>query len=135
MAVYTADAGGRVLKETLLNGAYVQSTVQAAGVNVQGLAVDEAGDVFTADFDNNRVLKETPTTSGFIQTTALAGGLTNPRGITLDASGTLYIADAGANRIVKETPSGSGYVESTLNSGLVSPEQRGAGWQRECIYC
>jgi streptogramin lyase len=82
-----------------------------------GVAVDAAGDLFIADYENNRVREVSP--SGTI--TTVAGGGTSglgdggpataaelvfPSGVAVDAAGDLFIADQDNNRIRKVSPSG-----------------------------
>jgi sugar lactone lactonase YvrE len=75
------------------------------------LAVDRRGNVYIADYDNNRIRQVTR--DGLIRTVAGNGGtgatgdggsavdasVGGPRGIAVDAVGNLYIAQAEANRI------------------------------------
>ena len=82
------------------------------------VAVDPAGNVYIADFGNNRVRKVGA--DGNIVTIAGSGlqgfagdgaaatqaGLNGPLGLAADASG-VYIADSGNNRIRKVTPDGN----------------------------
>ncbi len=82
-----------------------------------GVAVDAAGNLYIADYSNQRIRKVT--TSGVISTyvgngtqgvlgdggAATAAELTNPYGVAFDAIGNLYIADA-SNRIRKVTTTG-----------------------------
>ena|GEM_PF-293943 len=75
-----------------------------------GVAVDLNGNVYVADYGNNRIRKLIAAT-GAIETvagggTALGDGglatsakLVNPIGVATDPSGNLYIADTGNNRI------------------------------------
>ena len=78
-----------------------------------GVAVDASGNLFIADYDNNRIRKVS--TSGIITTVAgdasigyagNGGAATNasldsPRGVVVDASGNLFIADTFNNRVRK----------------------------------
>ena len=84
-----------------------------------GIAVDGAGNLYIADFSNNRVRKVS--TGGTITTVAGNGNsgysgdggpainaqLNTPTAVALDGSGNLYIADAGNNVIRVVSPNGS----------------------------
>jgi uncharacterized protein (TIGR03437 family) len=90
-----------------------------------GIAFDNAGNLYIADTNNNRVRRID--TSGNVQTVAGDGGpiysddaacitdqdafLNHPRAVAIDSAGDLYIADTGKNRIRKITPDGT---ESTV---------------------
>jgi alpha-tubulin suppressor-like RCC1 family protein/sugar lactone lactonase YvrE len=94
-------------------------------VNANGLALDNAGDVFVADTGNNRVV-EIPA-SGAAQT-VVGAGLTFPGGLPLsapdavavDPAGDVFIADTGNNRVV-EVPVGGG-APVTVGTGLSAPQ-------------
>src|ERR1051326_5130759 len=82
------------------------------------IAVDSAGNIYIAEWSNNRVRKVS--TSGTITTFAGTGAggfggdggpatdaaLNSPEGVAVDAAGNVYIADAFNNRIRKVDPSG-----------------------------
>jgi serine/threonine protein kinase, bacterial len=64
----------------------------------QGLAVDSAGTVYVADF-NNRVVKLTAGSTN--QTVLPFTGLNYPEGVAADGQGSVYVADRGNNRVLK----------------------------------
>jgi sugar lactone lactonase YvrE len=96
------------------------------------VAVDEAGNVFIADFGNNRV--RMLNRAGLLTTVAGAerGGfsgddsaassaeLRRPSDMTMDASGNLFIADQGNHRIRKVDP--AGIITTVAGSGSVGSE-------------
>jgi len=91
------------------------------------VAVDSAGNLFIADFDNQRIRKVSA--SGIITTVAgngtqgfsgdggpaTAASLYYPSGVAVDASGNLFIADSGNSRIRKV--SASGIITTVAGSG------------------
>jgi serine/threonine protein kinase, bacterial len=64
----------------------------------QGLAVDNAGAVYVADF-NNRVVKLAAGSN--TQTVLPFTGLNYPEGVAVDGQGNVYVADRGNNRVLK----------------------------------
>ena len=91
----------------------VQTMLGSGFSGPTGVAVDGAGDVFIADFDNNRVV-ELPAGGG-AQTT-VGTGLYEPTGVAVDGAGDLFIADDGDSRVV-EVPAGGG-TQITVVTGL-----------------
>lgn len=87
------------------------SSATSAQLNTPvGLAVDSAGNLYIADFGNNRIRKVTPgntisTVAGTAQGFGGDGGLATaaqlnaPQGVALDKAGNLYITDTLNNRL------------------------------------
>ncbi|MCX6396057.1 MAG: PxKF domain-containing protein [Propionibacteriales bacterium] len=82
-----------------------------------GVAVDGSGNVYIADYGNNRVEQVTPggqlsviagTSSQGAPTAgpATSSNLNSPAGVAVDGSGNVYIADQGNHRVEQVTPGG-----------------------------
>ncbi|MGA9670615.1 MAG: chitobiase/beta-hexosaminidase C-terminal domain-containing protein [Terracidiphilus sp.] len=96
--------------------------------NPQGIAVDDFGNIYIADFSNYVIRKVD--SNGIITTVAgngtqgisADGGpatsaeLANPLGVAVDRSGNLYIADIGSYRIRQVTS--DGIINTVAGSGL-----------------
>ncbi len=78
------------------------------------MAVDGTGDVFIADYGNNRVVEVTPSGT---QTT-VASGLSLPTGVAVDGTGDVFIAEYFNDQVVEVTPS---RTQTTVGSGLLGP--------------
>ncbi len=104
-----------------------QVNINGMGTNAlfeapSGAAVDSAGNIYVADFDNNTVKKISST--GVVTTLAGSAGnygstdglgtnalFNGPEGVAVDNGGNVYVADSGNNTIRKITPAG---IVSTL---------------------
>ena len=99
----------------------------------EGLAVDDAGNVYVADSGNNCIRKITPsgdvstlagtTQSGYMDGTGTSARFNMPCGVAVFTNGVVYVADTGNNRIRKivtnvvTTYAGSGVAGNTNGMG------------------
>ena len=120
--VYIADSGNQqLLKESLVNGAYVQSVIRSGIAGLKGIAVDGSGNLYVVVSQPAEVLKETLTASGYSESVIPARGLITPVGVAVDGLGNLYIADGGLKHLVKEIWSGSSYTQVSVGGGFIQP--------------
>jgi sugar lactone lactonase YvrE len=110
---YTLSFDNEVVKYPAGGG---QTTLPLTGLgNPEGLAVDSHGDVFVADYLNNRIVEAIPSGNTYIQTLVpVTRTLSLPEAVAVDGSGNLYISDTYNYRVLKETKSGSGWSESIV---------------------
>jgi len=124
--VYAADSSNRRICKvspagvvTTLAGStkgYADGTGAAAKFDdPAGVAVDASGNVYVADWGNNRIRKVSPvgvvttlagSTRGYSDGTGASAKFSNPTGVAVDEAGNVYVADWGNNRIRKVSPAG-----------------------------
>lgn len=123
-AVVLKDITGNVIATGYLQGTGIgpqvnflpgtQSVILSGStVNPTGLAVDGGGNLYVFNSSNTSLLKETPSTNGYTQTT-VATGLSIATQVAVDGAGNVYIADTENQRVLKETPAASGYIQSIV---------------------
>ena len=134
--IYIADTSNKRLRRVALDG--VIATLAGSGADTDGggyggdggpataaklaepygIASDDAGNIYIADYRNSRIRRVTA--SGTISTVAGSGDtgydgdggpatskrLFRPRGVAVAGDGTLYIADTGNSRIRRVDPAG-----------------------------
>ncbi len=83
------------------------TTLGSTGVEPFGIAIDSAGNIYTANDGSNTVTKITP--AGVA--TTLGSTELNPRGIVIDSTGNIYTANYGSNTVTKISPAG---ISTTL---------------------
>jgi uncharacterized protein (TIGR03437 family) len=103
----------------------------------EGLAVDSSGNLYIADWGNNRIRR---VSNGVIATVAGSGTggfsgdngpatsaeLWSPQGVAVDSAGNVYIADNDNNRIRILTPSGARCTYSVTPASLQAPALGGS---------
>jgi sugar lactone lactonase YvrE len=131
--IYVADSGNNRIRKITLRGdvTTIAGTGQPGATDgaadaaqfsgPAGVAVDEAGNVYVADFYNHRIRKITPDGSvstlagsgdaGFADGRGESAQFNGPRSVAVDSAGNVYVADFYNHRIRKITPGG---VVSTL---------------------
>ena len=124
--VYVADSGNDKIRKitpagvvTTLAGSGAEGAADGTGnaasfSDCEGVAVDNAGNVYVADSNNNKIRKITPT--GVVTTLAgsgrrgdqdgIAASFSDCSGVALDSNGNVYVADLNNNKIRKITPAG-----------------------------
>jgi hypothetical protein len=87
----------------------------------QGVAVDQAGNVWVANAGNNSVSLFNSTGAAVSGSTGYtAGGLNAPYAIALDQSGNAWVANSGNNTVTELSPSGS-LLAGASGNGLNAP--------------
>ena len=132
--LYVADCGNHTIRKIKPVGAdwEVSTLAGLAGVNgtadgtnsdarfyfPEGVAVDSAGNLYVADFQNHTIRKITAVGADWVVSTVagLAGvsgstdgtggnaRFTNPDGVAVDSAGNIYVADYGNHTIRKGVP-------------------------------
>jgi len=108
--------------------------------NPAGLAVDGAGNLYIADYGNNRIRKVDAATQNIFTVAgagtagykgdggqALTALLSSPNGVAIDGKGDLYIGDYANNRIRRVTSSGTMYTTISTVAGDGTTVYKGEG--------
>ena len=105
-----------------------------AGENAQfydpiGIAVDEQGNIYVGDANNNRIRKITPngvvstlagSTAGYADGTGGSAQFDFPNGVAVDAQGNVYVADSYNHKIRKVSPNGEVSTLAGSTQGLAN---------------
>lgn len=110
---------------------YIYSNISIAGSSIlgttgiapQGITIDGAGNVYTANYSSDNVSKITPSgVSTILGTTGI-----NPYSITIDGAGNIYTANTGSNNVTKITPLGVSTIIGTTGTQPTGIAIDGAG--------
>jgi uncharacterized protein YjiK len=140
--LYVADTDNHTIRKvtsagvvsTIAGFAGIYGSTDGTGSNARfsyptGIAVDNAGNLYVADNDNNEIRKITPVGTNWVVSTIAgsnSGSLGSadgtgsnaqfwrPCGIAVDKAGNLYVADTYNFTIRKITPVGTNWVVSTI---------------------
>jgi DNA-binding beta-propeller fold protein YncE len=145
--IYVADFGNHTIRRITSAGAVnvfagvsgssgnnndiIPATGTAQAINPRfnspaGVAVDAVGNVYVADYGNNRIRKISTTgtittvagsSAGKVDGTGTAARFSGPRSVAVDAVGNIYVADVNNNLIRKVTA--DGVVTTFAGSGNV----------------
>jgi DNA-binding beta-propeller fold protein YncE len=121
----TISIAGQTLTVTQAGSSYVAApglvtTLVPSGLNSpSGVAVDAAGNVYIADFNNNAIKMWSATNN--TTSTLPIPGLNQPVDVAVDAAGNLYIADSGSSTI-KKWSAASSTLTNLVASGLSGPK-------------
>jgi sugar lactone lactonase YvrE len=81
----------------------VETVVASGLLNPRAVAADAGGNLYIADTDNQRILKETPAGGAYTQTVVATSTLQWPLGVAVDGNGNVYVSDTYHSRELKET--------------------------------
>jgi hypothetical protein len=105
--IYVANASSETIEEFTQSG---NGSLFVHDGGPMGIAFDNAGNLYTADYGDNMVFKFN---SNGVESVFANAGLDEPFGIAFDRSGNLYVSNYGNNTIEKFGTNGVGTVFGT----------------------
>lgn len=114
LALGTLFAGSQAEAQTA-HFAYFESQIGSGLKQPESMCVDSAGNVFIADTGSDRVVEESPNSTGGYNQSTVVQNITAPTAVVVDGNDNLYVASDQAGYLYKETPlSGGGYRQSSV---------------------
>ncbi|MCI0338039.1 MAG: PKD domain-containing protein [Acidobacteria bacterium] len=114
--IFIADVGNRAVRKINGNNGIV-SSLNLPAAQYTGLGLDSSNRLYVADYDNNRVMRETSAGSGsFTQLNTTP--LNKPRDVAADASGDAYVTNGGDHKIVRISSNGAVEIIAGTTQGF-----------------
>ena len=117
--IYVADSGNHLIRKITPDGAVTTFAgtagtpgfIDGNGISARfrfpfGVSLDNSGNLYVGDRDNNSIRKITASGDVTTLTTIASGVLNQPRGVAVDSSGNIYISDTENSAIRKLTSDG-----------------------------
>jgi len=118
--LYVADYSGAGVVKIPAGGGSPTTIVVPGAEDTEGVAVDNAGDLFVTDIETGDVYELQQQQGGSWQTTTVLSGLPAPTGVAVDSAGDLFVAELPGT--VQELPAGDPASDlKTIASGLPNP--------------
>jgi streptogramin lyase len=109
--LWTSERGGGVVSRINTETAQLIQTYNIPfGVSLYGIAVDGEGNVWLGNYDQNNILKFSPSTNQWWQYRDPNASLT--RGIAVDGNGYVWVANSGSNNVSRFRATDGQYVGS-----------------------
>jgi hypothetical protein len=148
-SVYVADSDNNTIRKvtqagvvtTLAGSSGLSGSTNGTGSYASffypsGLAVDSAGNVYVADYNNHTIRKVTPagvvtslvgtaTSRGSTDGTGSAARFNYPKGVAVDSTGNVYVTDSDSQTIRKVNP--AGVVTTLAGTASTSGSTDGTG--------
>ena len=121
--LFIATGSGAYKAQCASGACTVLPAILTTSAVLDGIAVDQFGNVYFADYYGATIYKYTYYNGTYTQAFAipLSGG-EGPTGVAVDASGNIFVCNYATGTIYEFKPSRTGYSRSTVISGLSAPE-------------
>ncbi len=124
--LYTADYSGNIKVYTLALPPsanfgiyyYLETPITTVPVTPYGLTLDPVGNIYVSNTQDGLILKETPSSGSYTQSTLL-NGIFFPAGLAVDPTGNFFVADTTPNGYYGQIQLATFSNAPTLNFGNV----------------